>query len=145
MRPISIACAAVATLALAGAAWAQGGATRSGGPSGAPASWADRMMARADSDGDGRISAAEAQARRAQQFARIDANGDGVLAPDERAAKTARRGDRSDRLDADRDGQVTLADYTRPTLARFARMDADGDGYLTLAELGAARSGGVGD
>ena len=58
-----------------------------------------QMMAehfkRIDTDGDGRISLAEAQAnapRLAEHFAQIDANGDGFLTPDELQA--AHRGHR---------------------------------------------------
>jgi len=52
----------------------------------------DRMFARIDTDGDGRISQAEAQRfpRLAAHFAQIDTNGDGFLSREELAAAHAK-------------------------------------------------------
>lgn len=42
------------------------------------------MMRRADTDGDGRVSLAEAQAAAVQHFDKVDANRDGRITPEER-------------------------------------------------------------
>ncbi|KQY80404.1 EF-hand domain-containing protein [Brevundimonas sp. Root1423] len=74
---------------------------------------------RADADGDGRISQAEFVARRVDRLTAADANRDGSVAPDEmRAAAQARRAERADarfqRLDADRDGAISRAEFDAP-------------------------------
>lgn len=61
---------------------------------------AQRMAAhwkKLDSDGDGRVSLAEAKAnapRMAEHFAQLDANGDGFITPDEMKAAHERHGKR---------------------------------------------------
>ena len=53
-------------------------------------------LKRMDSDGDGKVSRAEALAAAEAAFARADANGDGFVTPEEmRAAHKAHRGSRS--------------------------------------------------
>ena len=126
------------------------------------------MFAKLDADGDGRVTtaemAAQRQDRRDARFARVDANGDGALskaeieaARDQRQAKRAengkgeRMGKRGggkrgammrgglQRLDANGDGTVTLAEFQAPQVERFRRADANGDGTVTQAERQAAR------
>ncbi len=128
---------------------------------------------RADEDGDGRLSQAEFMARRLDRLRAADANGDGSVSADERrAAREARRARRADarfdRLDADKDGAVTRAEFDAAHAERgmrghrghrgaraagpvviadaearaartFARLDADGDGYVAADERRAAR------
>ena len=48
------------------------------------------MIERLDSDHDGRVSLAEAQAKALAMFDRIDANRDGTVTPDERRAARER-------------------------------------------------------
>ena len=80
----------------------------------------DRGMARADADGDGRISQAEFVAGRVSRLTAVDANGDGTVTPEEMAAaREARQAERADN--------------------HFARLDADGNGAVTRAEYDAAR------
>jgi EF hand len=43
-----------------------------------------------------------------------------------------------DRMDADADGVVTLAEFTAPD-DHFTRLDTDGDGAVSKAEFDAAR------
>lgn len=80
----------------------------------------DRGMARADADGDGRISQAEFVAGRVSRLTAVDANGDGTVTPEEMAA--VREGRQAERADT-----------------HFARLDADGNGAVTRAEYDAAR------
>lgn len=133
--------------------------------------------ARADADGDGRISQAEFVQQRAERLARLDSDRDGSVDSAEAAsAMAAHRGERMtarfDRLDADRDGSVSRSEFEAAQQARvgrhggragrmqqrmerrgpvsieqaqaraaetFARLDADRDGYLTMQERRAGR------
>lgn len=80
----------------------------------------DRGMARADADGDGRISRAEFTAGRLDRLRAADANGDGTVTREEmQAVREARKDERADR--------------------HFARLDANGDGSVSRAEFDAAR------
>ena len=76
----------------------------------------DRMRA-ADTDKDGRISRAEAQAaqgRFADSFDEMDANKDGYLdRADMQARMTQRRGECFAKADADRNGQLSRAEFDR--------------------------------
>lgn len=77
--------------------------------------------ARADRDGDGRISKAEFVDGRVARLTALDANGDGAVSADEmQAGREARRAQGADRV--------------------FARMDADGNGAITRAEFDASRA-----
>ena len=94
----------VAALALAGAAYAQPG-----------------MHARPDTNGDGVVTRAEAQAHADQMFARMDVNSDGKL---DQADREARRTARFDRIDTDGNGQISRAEFE----AKHPRGMGDGDG-----------------
>lgn len=124
---------------------------------------------RADADGNGMLSRAEAERAApllAKQFDAIDANRDGQISPEEiRAFRRTGRNERRARggpagakfehyfarADADGDGALSRTEAERglPRVAKkFARIDRDGDGKLTrqemrawLAARRAARSG----
>jgi Ca2+-binding EF-hand superfamily protein len=137
--------AALALTSAAGAALAQDGA---------------REMPRfeaLDTDGDGRITREELEARADARFAEADADGDGKLTPAElEAAAEKRRAERIarmvERLDADGDGALDRGELTERRGAGriFERLDADSDGALTREEFAALRGmrgahrGGVG-
>lgn len=105
-----------------------------------------------DTDGDGRVSQAEAVAPAGARFKEMDVNGDGFVTADEfrrafeaqvppeaRQKMTERgMGDPGEgfvkELDQNGDGQVDLAESQQPTLEGFKRMDADGDGFATREE-----------
>lgn len=92
------------------------------------------MMARIDTDRDGKISPAEWNAATDARFARTDTNGDGFISPDEmktaaqkRAAEhAARRKDRSEemfkRADANGDGKLSKAEYEARSQKMYERM-----------------------
>lgn len=116
---------------------------RHGGPSGA---------AKLDSDGDGRISQAEAakSPRLAQNFAQIDSNKDGYIVRSELRAYFERErpkfeAERAKRFDAkfaeadlNHDGKLSKIEVQEkmPRLAtQFAFLDENRDGFLSKSEL----------
>jgi Ca2+-binding EF-hand superfamily protein len=63
----------------------------------------------------------------------VTVTGAGIALADDRGGK---RGEmRFERLDADSDGSVTFAEFSRPMMERFNEADADGDGTISAAEL----------
>lgn len=182
--------AATPTLAQQG----QGGAERGAGVTRAQVETRIRdMFARVDTNRDGFVTQAEAQAvrgaaraerrgdradRRQDRFAHLDANRDGSISRDEffaraergdRAERGERRGQRAERraerredrlerrnqrgglmarlggkrferIDADKDGRISLAEATAQRLRAFDRADANRDGRLTREERQAVRA-----
>ena len=117
---------------------------------------APRGMARADGDGDGRVSKAEYIARADERFARMDKNGDGQLSPDEMAprreaaapaagadgaapAAAPMRSRMFERMDANHDGVISRDEYHAMVGERFDRMDTNHDGFLDQSEMTAMR------
>lgn len=103
--------------------------------------------------------------RREARFARLDANRDGSISRAEflarpergerraerRAARLERRGQRGglmarlggkrfERIDADKDGRISLAEVTMQRLQAFDRADANRDGRVTREERQAVRA-----
>lgn len=85
--------------------------------------------------------------RRNQAWAAADTDNDGGLSRSEfdslHAGHSDRRGQRHagrfDRMDADGNGEISLAEMSERALARFDRADADGDGTVTVEERRAMR------
>jgi hypothetical protein len=111
---------------------------------------ADQWWKKVDTDGDGTVSRAEAQAnapRLARDFDQVDADGDGKVTRDEleargKAGMAQRRKAWWAKVDADGDGSISLqeAEANAPRLARdFSQVDANGDGKVTAEELRATR------
>ena len=105
-------------------------------------------FARLDANADGMISRAEFDAPRADRADRAERRENRAERRadrrERRAERRAMRGQRFGtrmfaRLDADKDGRVSLAEATAVRLQRFDRMDADRDGTLTREERRAAR------
>jgi Ca2+-binding EF-hand superfamily protein len=106
----------------------------------------------ADTDKDGRISRAEAEAaspRTTEWFARLDKDNDGQLTPEEMQSARAdwrehREKMREDFAAADKDGDHALdlaeAQVAFPKIAEnFKALDTNNDGKVTPAELRALR------
>ncbi len=105
-------------------------------------------FARLDANGDGSITRAEFDAPRADRGDRAERRAD---RRQRRAERRERRMDRRvhrmvrfgakrfQRMDADSDGRVSLAEATALRLQRFDRIDANRDGTITREERRAAR------
>ena len=115
-----------------------------------PRSDAPNDTLRADTDGDGRVSRAEAEAASAKKstewFDKLDTNKDGYVTQEEiSTAKASRRADMKARFDerfkeadTNNDGQLSLDEVQAkmPRLAeRFDTLDKDKNGMLTRDEL----------
>lgn len=98
----------------------------------------------ADANRDGRIARSEFVAWRSGQFRRLDRNGDGYLTRADSAGRRAPMGAGSEEalasLDANGDGRVSAAEFSRGPTPLFDRLDVDGNDVLTAAEIEAARS-----
>ncbi|MBY0519536.1 MAG: EF-hand domain-containing protein [Sphingomonas sp.] len=127
---------------------------------GKPHGWA-RMLAKVDANKDGAVSLDETLAAAKARFAKHDANGDGKISEQEATAwrqqhhdrKMARGGPEGGRrgwggpggpggpggmlmrLDADRDGKLTRAEFDMP----FDRIDSNRDSVVDATEMQAAR------
>lgn len=99
---------------------------------------------RADANGDGKVTLAEADAVKAERMAGMDANDDGYVTFEE--AKAHRQALREERararfaqLDTNGDGKVSVAEAEAPADAHaeklFARFDSNGDGAIAADEL----------
>lgn len=103
-----------------------------------------------DSDGDGKITVEELQARQVAQLTEADANSDGFLSAEELVAqmqgRDAERAERRiarmiDRLDSNDDGQLSLeeAQARNDDSRMIDRLDADKDGAVSEEEFAEAR------
>lgn len=109
-----------------------------------------------DLDGNGEVSLAELQERRGDVFVSFDANDDGILDAEEytyfdeaRANDMAQNGDHGrggmrraaegmslSFNDLDKDGVVSLEEFSAQTPALLTLIDRDGSGAVTSADFG---------
>ncbi len=124
-----IAWIAVAGILAATSAWAQKG----GGMA---------ALQAMDSNGDGSITRAEAQAARATMFDRLDTDDDGALDATERAAANG-QGQMARSLegaDANNDGRIVRAEMMSQPYRGFDRLDRNNDDVLSADEIEALRN-----
>ena len=124
-RPTALVTAALLAAGLAaGVATAQQAQTPDQAPD-QPGRWMAQLMLM-DTNKDGQITKAEADAYRAGQEKAMDANGDGVISMDEMKAGMARMMGVEPTGRAGQMGEM-----------RFARLDTNGDGALSADEMAA--------
>jgi Ca2+-binding EF-hand superfamily protein len=120
----------------------------------------NRMIKRADLNGDGKISESELARGIAVTFAALDINRDGALSADEisnakatmkahrKQARAAGEGrlhfvkfpakkitKRFDKIDANGDGKLSESELTRVSERMFKKRDKNNDGYITTADF----------
>jgi len=130
----------IALLAVTVPAIAQERPTSSGSAS-------NRGVMRFDTNKDGFVDRTEWRAGQEARFKQLDANGDGKLSPDELVrrpagatgvlptdAQNTRQSRFFQRLDTDKDGFVSLAEYMAEGDRRFARCDTNKDGRINTEE-----------
>jgi Ca2+-binding EF-hand superfamily protein len=108
-----------------------------------------------DTNSDGNITKAEAEAYQAAEIAKMDANKDGKISAEELTAfhltkmkqdMDARAKDRAakmiEHLDTDKDGALSTAEMAAgPGAAKmFDRVDGNSDGMISTEELAAAKN-----
>jgi Ca2+-binding EF-hand superfamily protein len=103
------------------------------------------ILGQLDVDHDGKITKQETVDARERLFVRLDSNGDGVVDQDEveqarqsiidRAAMVeARLSNQWKRMDKDRDGKVSAAEFQTRTMM-FDLADRNGDGVVSREEI----------
>lgn len=97
------------------------------------------LLAKYDLNGDARISQEEISAKKLHIFRLMDTNTSGGVSYDEyEQIDTAKRNmllkARFNKLDGDKDGEVTEAEYSS-FLGQFSSIDANGDGMLDSREI----------
>jgi Ca2+-binding EF-hand superfamily protein len=99
--------------------------------------FSQHILKRVDTDEDGKISKAEFDAEGSKLFAKLDDNGDGKIAQNEMPQRHWARfgGSMFDRMDADKDGKVTKAEFEAAGDKMFQRMDKNGDGIIEKDEM----------
>ncbi|NIA70024.1 hypothetical protein HBA54_15575 [Pelagibius litoralis] len=98
------------------------------------------MLRYFDSDGDGAVSQAEIDQVRDERFAAFDGDGSETLSLAEFEGlwldfMRERMVDGFQRLDADGDGQVTMAEVNRPLGMMVQRMDRNEDGVIDQSDM----------
>jgi Ca2+-binding EF-hand superfamily protein len=119
---------------------ADAGQTQNGTQPAPDASRGDKMaqhiLARVDTDKDGKISKAEFDTESSDLFKRLDKNSDGKIAADEVPARHwGGKGPQFGMMDTDKDGKVTKAEFTAAEDKMFSKLDANGDGVITSDEM----------
>jgi Ca2+-binding EF-hand superfamily protein len=98
-----------------------------------------RLIKRADTNGDGRISQSEMASAISASFAVVDTDGDGVLSKSEISNRKAAYKAYRQEVKASKQSGERLARVIRMPKAigkNFAKIDANGDGVISKSEIG---------
>lgn len=103
-----------------------------------------KLLERADANGDGEITRAEFDQARAQMFSRMDRNEDGYVDSKDRPRMFSSRFDQAYRalasLDANGDKRISRAELTNGEAPAFTAGDTNRDAVLSRAEIAALSS-----
>lgn len=104
----------------------------------------DKIFKLVDTDHNGKISREEIMPRTARRFLKVDANADGTVSSAEidgwlTQLQERRKGRILDRMDTDRNGDVTRQELNQFIEALFKEADSDQDGGVSLDEARAFR------
>lgn len=97
----------------------------------------DQLM-QLDTNGDGNITHAEAEAGRAAMFDRLDTDHDGYLSEAERNG-AGRMGQQLASADTNSDGRVSRAEAMAAPYRAFDRLDSNNDNVISTAEIDRVR------
>lgn len=104
-------------------------------------------FAKADKDGDGKVSVSELDQRHREFLAKADADKDGFISEAEMEAfHEAKKAEMKAKMfpDADKNGYVDRREFDDAARARFTELDKNGDGRLTEDEMRAGHRRGHG-
>lgn len=97
---------------------------------------------KADADGNGTLTRAEAQAHAAEKFASLDANKDGKLDASDRAARrAAMQAQMFAAIDANKDGSISKAEWDQHGADRAAKRGERKERRVAAGEAGEAGEG----
>ena len=103
-----------------------------------------RLIQRFDANKDGKLQVSELPDRLRERLAKADTNSDGVLTAAELTAHAAQmRQARFAAADKNKDGALDASEVGAERWARIQVADANKDGKVTQAELDAARASGA--
>ena len=99
----------------------------------------EKTFLAADKDKDGKLTLAELTPPAERRFLKMDANGDNAVSRDEietrlRAAMERQLERMLTRMDADKDGTITQAEFDGLLATKFGKADADANGAVTFEE-----------
>lgn len=104
----------------------------------------EKTFAAADKDKDGKLTLAELTPAAERRFLKLDVNGDNAVSREEieaslRASMEKRLQRMLTRMDADKNGTITQAEFDTLLTTQFGKADGDANGAVTFEEAQAYR------